>query len=337
MERLVRPKVVMVMTHDVAREQFGEAELARLRAVADLDDPTPLEELDSPQARRRLATADALVTSWGCPRLDGDRLDAAPRLRAVFHSAGSVRELVSPELWSRQILVTNAADENADPVAAFVVATIVLMGKRAPFLAQAARTFRDDWSYQQMHGDLGNDRTIGLVGFSRVGRRVTEQLVSHGLRTLVYDPLVDAEEIARAGALSIGLEELLSASDIVSLHAPALPSTQGMIGRAQLGQMRDGATLLNTARGSLVDTTALEVECGSGRLYAILDVTEPEPLPRSSPLYELPNVLITPHVAGSLGHETRRMSARALTELERYVAGLPPEQAVTADGLVISA
>jgi phosphoglycerate dehydrogenase-like enzyme len=124
---------------------------------------------------------------------------------------------------------------------------------------------------------------------------------------------------------------------VLTLHVPALPATRHLIGAKELALLRDGATVINTARGSVIDTAALESECVSGRLDAILDVTEPEPLPADSPLYDLPNVMITPHIAGSLGSETRRMSESALDELERYLSGLPPRAPVTADEIAVSA
>ena len=109
-----------------------------------------------------------------------------------------------------------------------------------------------------------------------------------------------------------------------------------MIGAAELAALPPGATLVNTARGGLVDHAALEKACRAG-LHAVLDVTDPEPLPRTSVLYELPNVMLTPHVAGSLGAETRLLAASALTELERYAAGLPPLAGVTAESLKLQA
>ncbi|MBZ2197742.1 hydroxyacid dehydrogenase [Occultella gossypii] len=335
-----RPKALIVMQDRVFPEQFGPAELERLHTLADVGpDPSPLSELDSPAARARLADAEVLITSWGCPRLDGDRLAAAPRLQAVFHCAGTVRSLVSDELWARGIRVTTAAEENAEPVAQFTFAAIVFAGKKAPFLAQAARSHREDWAYKHRNrAQLGNvDRTIGLIGFSRIGARVAQRLLSLQVQTLVYDPFVDADRIAAAGARRVELDELLTSSDVVSVHAPQLPSTRHMLAAPQLALMRDGATLINTSRGSLVDTTALEAECSSGRLDAILDVTDPEPLPAGSILYDLPNVMITPHIAGSLGAETRLMSRRALTELARYTEGLPAEEEVTSDTMGVMA
>lgn len=121
------------------------------------------------------------------------------------------------------------------------------------------------------------------------------------------------------------------------MHAPQLPETHHLIGAAQLSAMATGTTLINTARGSLIDEGALLPELTSGRLHAVLDVTEPELPPAHSPLYELPNVLLTPHVAGSLGNELHRMADEALDELERYAAGLPFAAPVLAGALPRSA
>jgi phosphoglycerate dehydrogenase-like enzyme len=320
------------------RAQFHRPQLDRLARLVELGDPLCVTELDSPTARRRLRDADVLLTSWGAPRLTAPRLAAAPRLRAVFHCAGTVRPLVSDELWRRGIVVTTAADENAIPVAEFTLAAIVFAGKKAPFLAQDARTHRADWSYADARGELSNrDRTIGVVGYSRVGRRVVDRLRTLDVTVLVADPYADPAEVRAAGADLVELPDLLRASDVLTLHAPELHSTRHLIGAPELALLRDGATVVNTARGSLVDTAALERECAAGRLDAILDVTDPEPLPADSILYTLPNVMITPHVAGSLGAETRRLSDSAIDELERHLAGLPPRAAVTADTLGMSA
>jgi phosphoglycerate dehydrogenase-like enzyme len=116
---------------------------------------------------------------------------------------------------------------------------------------------------------------------------------------------------------------LLAAADVVSLHAPALPETHALLDRRRLALMRDGAILVNTARGWLVDGDALTAELVSGRLDAVLDTTEPEILPADSPLYDLPNVFLTPHIAGALGRETERLGAHAVAEIERFARGEP--------------
>jgi len=117
----------------------------------------------------------------------------------------------------------------------------------------------------------------------------------------------------------VPLPDLVRTSDIVSLHAPSLPETYRMIGAPELAQMRDGATIINTARGKLIDTDALITEAITGRLSAVLDVTDPEPLPTGHALFSAPGVTSTPHIAGSIGNELRRMGRQTVDEVERFV------------------
>src|SRR5699024_11488881 len=124
-------------------------------------------------------------------------------------------------------------------------------------------------------------------------------------------------EAHRLGVQQVGLRELMTRAGVVSVHAPELPQTRHMIGAAELAALADGSTLINTARGSVVDTTALVAEVQAGRISAILDVTDPEPLPPEHPLWGLPNVLLTPHIAGSMGNELHRLGNTAVAEVER--------------------
>jgi phosphoglycerate dehydrogenase-like enzyme len=176
-----------------------------------------------------------------------------------------------------------------------------------------------------------------VVGASRIGRRVIELLAPFDLDLLVSDPYLDAAAARRLGARLVGLDELFARSDVVSLHAPAVPATRGMIGAALLAAMRTGATLINTARGSLVDQDALVEQLRTGRIKAVLDVTEPEVTPADSPLWELPNVILTPHAAGALGNELHRLGAVAVDEVARLVAGEPLRHPVDPATLAITA
>ncbi|PNH85572.1 hydroxyacid dehydrogenase [Arthrobacter sp. AFG20] len=334
-----KPKALLVMNSGTMADQFDASRLERLARLVDFDGQLWTDSLDAPELDAQLSEVEILLTSWGVPRLNAERLRRMPRLGAVFHCAGTVRSFVTDELWDRGILVTNGADANAIPVAEFTFASIVLAGKKAQFLANDARVAREDWAYSTSRGELGNiGRTVGVIGFSRIGRRVV-QLVQQlqDVTCLVSDPHADPFEVAAAGGQLVSLDELLPVSDVVTVHAPALPATRNMISTRELAAMQDHATLINTARGSLVDTAALEAACATGRLHAILDVTEPEPLPAGSVLYDLPNVVLTPHIAGSLGTETRRMSDAALDDLERYLTGQALVAEVVPEDLGLSA
>ncbi|MGW2825966.1 hydroxyacid dehydrogenase [Streptomyces sp. NPDC001443] len=317
------PLAVFAMDPAHLPRLFPAPLLDRLRRTAVIDPGLVVRDFADPAAARALAGADVLITGWGCPRLDGGALAAAPRLRTVLHSAGSVRPVAGEAVWERGIAVSSAAAANALPVAEYALAMILLAGKDAfarreryrethaePSPAETART-----------GNLG--RRVGIVGASRVGRRLLELLRPFDFEILLHDPYVDPAEARALGAEPLGLADLLRRSDIVSLHAPDLPETRHLLDRERLALIRDGGMLINTSRGALVAPDALTDELVSGRLHAVLDVTDPEPPPADSPLYRLPNVFLTPHIAGSLGNELERLGRVVVEELERLAAGLP--------------
>jgi phosphoglycerate dehydrogenase-like enzyme len=327
-----------LMSDATYADQFDRRRLDRLRSMIATAEPFQVENLSRLPAPQ-LAEVTVLLTGWGAGRLERRQLEAMPRLTAVLHCAGSVKGVVSPDLWRRGVRVSSAAEVNAIPVAEFTFAAIVMAGKKAPFLAADARVHRADWSYRRGRGPLTNlGLTVGIVGFSRIGRRVIERLQAlTDVTCLVSDPFADPEEVAAAGARLVDLAELLPQVDVLSVHAPELPSTYHLIGRGELARLRAHTTVINTARGSLVDTAALEAECVTGRLNAILDVTDPEPLPATSALYDLPNVMITPHIAGSLDNEIRRMTDAALDELDRLCTGAPLRYEVREPDLALQA
>ncbi|GAA2979339.1 hydroxyacid dehydrogenase [Streptomyces drozdowiczii] len=321
-----RPTVLLAMGPDIYERLFEPRHRDRLTALARTDPALVAHDLAAPDPRvaTALAEAEVLLTCWGATPLTEQVLAAAPRLRAVVHAAGSVKHHITDACWERGLAVSSAAGANALPVAEYTLATILLANKRVPHSAHVYREVRADHDWRAELDGAGNyHRTVGIVGASRIGRRVIELLRPFDLRVLLYDPFVTAEEAARLGAEPVGLEELCARADVVSVHAPQLPETHHMISARQLSLMRTGSTLINTARGSLIDEAALLREVVPGRLHAVLDVTDPELPPADSPLYDLPNVLLTPHVAGSLGNELHRMTDHTLDELERYAAGLP--------------
>src|SRR5699024_7577905 len=167
-------------------------------------------------------------------------------------------------------------------------------------------------------------RTVGIVGASTTGRLTVELLGTMDVDVLVYDPYLTEADARRLGVQRVSLMKLMTQAGVVSVHAPELPQTRHMIGAAELAALADGATLINTARRSVVDTTALVAEVQTGRISAHLDVTDPEPLPPDHPLWDLPNVLLTPHIAGSMGNELHRLGNAAVAEVERVASGASP-------------
>ncbi|MET7939551.1 hydroxyacid dehydrogenase [Streptomyces sp. NPDC005302] len=316
-----RPVAMFAMTAENVPRVFPADALSRLRELVDIDPTVVARDFTDPDVRERLAVTEILITGWGCPVIDAGALEAAPELRAVLHAAGSVKGFTTQAVWDRGIAVSSAAAANALPVAEYTLAMILLAGKNVFAYRDRLRDERA-FPYGEILPGVGNfGRRVGVVGASRIGRRLIELLRPFDLRVSLADPYVDEAGASALGVPLLPLDALLAGSDIVTVHAPQTPETRHLVGRRELALMPAGAVLVNTARGSLVDHDALVAELRSGRISAVLDVTDPEPLPADSPLLGLPNAFVTPHLAGSQGNEVARLGATVLGELERLLAG----------------
>lgn len=275
-----------------------------------------------------LSDVEVLLSGWGGPRLDHELLDHAPRLRAVFYGGGSIAPIMTPAAWRRGLLITCAQMANAVPVAEYAASIIMLSLKQVWHLSRQMRAMRD---YPPTPGiDTMDERCIGLVSLGAVGRQVVDRLRTVEAMVLAYDPGVSAAEARTLGVTLVPLRELFEQADVVSVHTPELAESEHLIRGEHLRAMKPGATFLNTARGTVVDEDALAtVAVDRPDLQFILDVTRVMPLPPSSPLYALPNVMLTPHIAGSRGSECRRLGRTMVEELQRYIAGEPLRCLVT--------
>ncbi|MBA8793684.1 phosphoglycerate dehydrogenase-like enzyme [Friedmanniella endophytica] len=322
--------ILIAMAEPMLSRFFDPERRARLAALGEVRlAPTPTDLLD-PATSVLLPDTEVIITGWGSGRVGPEVLDLAPRLRAVVHSAGSVRAFADPVCYDRGVVISSQAWANALPVAEYTLAVILLAAKRVPELTRAYRERRrrpDNHAFLGERGGYG--ARVGLIGASMVGRRVIELLAPFDLRVSLADPTLTPADAERLGVTLVDLDTLMRDNDVVSLHAPWLPSTEGMIGARELALLPDGATFVNTARGALVDEAALITELERGRIEAVLDVTWPEPPADDSPLWSLPNVTLTPHLAGAAGNELRRLGASAVDEVARALAGDPLVHAVS--------
>lgn len=331
-------KVALAMAADVGRKVFPPQRLATVTGPLNLLSPEPITDFSAPEAKRLLAEADVLLTGWGCPMIDGAVLDAAPRLQYVLHAGGSPKHHVGAECWDRGIQVSTAADANAIPVAEYTLAMILLATKRVLQIARELHRARAAVDPEGLFPDMGNyGKRVGIIGASKIGRHVIHLLKSYELEVVLADPFVTPEQAAALGVELVELEELMETSDVVSLHAPSLPATRHMIDAGQIARLRPGATFINTSRGELVDQDALLLRLEEGELYAVLDVTTPWVLPTDSGFYTNPNVLLTPHLAGSLGTELERLAASAIDEAYRAARGEALRFPVKAEELAFTA
>jgi phosphoglycerate dehydrogenase-like enzyme len=325
----------IVLAHWAGLDFYGPSGIAAIESVGRILDREPLSDFDDPRADALLAEADVLLGHWGCPFVDASVVDRAPSLGLIAYTAGTVKFTVAENVFDRDIRVTSGAPANAEPVAEFTLAAILMANKDVFFQRDAMRDPSLAEQRQPPSRPVGNwAKTVGIVGASMIGRRVIELLQPFPqLRVGLFDPCVDDAEAARLGVEKLDLDELCARSDVLSVHAPDIPETRQMIGSRQLAAIRTGATIINTARGALLDHDALLHEVAGGRLYAVLDVTDPEPLPDDSPLRTSPNVFLTPHLAGSQGTELGRMTEYVVDEIRRWHAGEPARNEVTRDAL----
>ena len=314
------------------RQCFSPGTVDAIAQLVDLDREIP-EKLEDSWLLPRLERADGVITGWGSLTLDEARLQAAPNLRYVIHSAGTVKSLVSPTLWERGIRVTSAANVNGGPVAQYVLGLLFACLKDV-FRYQVAFKEQGRAAWKRTPEIAGYyHTTVGVIGAGNVGRELLRMLRPHDFEVLVFDPLLTTEAAQELGAEKVELDELMRRSRAVVLVAPNIPENRHMIGAAQLALLPDRGYFINPGRGALVDHDALIAELQTGRITACLDVTDPEPPPEGSPLYTLPNCILTPHVAGSLNDECLRLGDQALEEIRRLVQGEPFDNEVTEEAL----
>lgn len=223
------------------------------------------------------------------------------------------------------VRVAVVPDYGVDTVADHAVALLLSTMRRVVVFDRILRDGRT-WIDPGAVGDVPSlgASTVGLIGLGRIGSAVAERLAGFGVTVIAFDPYADPMAAASAGIRLVDLDELLANSHAISLHAPLTPETRHVIDAAALARLRPAAVLVNTARGALVDSTALAEALASGRLAAAaLDVVDPEPLPADSVLWDAPNLILTPHVSFYSTQSLARLEALAAQEAERALRGEP--------------
>lgn len=263
--------------------------------------------------------ADFAITSWGCSKLTQDILDRAPGLRAVMHAAGTVKGIVTPELWGRGIRVSSGNGPLGRGVAETALGLTINSLKQMWQLSQTTRS--GGWNAGKERIRELYQVTVGVIGAGQAGKHYIRLLRNFDVTIMVYDPIMTVAQAAELGVVKAELAQVLATSDVVSIHAPSIPETYKMFDRDRLALMKDDAILINTARGSIVDEDALVEELRKGRLFACLDVTDPEPPAPDHPFRSLPNCILTPHIAGAVNNGIKRIGQFAIDEVKRMLAG----------------
>jgi phosphoglycerate dehydrogenase-like enzyme len=318
-----RPRVLVLSGETLFRSFFDSP---RQRRLSRRFDWTRLADRRvTPRLRRLLAGADALVTTWDSPRFGEELLSLAPRLGLVAHCGGEVKARFARPLFDR-LVIANAPGPMAHLVAELAATFLLMAARRVDGYRETLRR-ASNRVYQRLHlegagPETLRGRTVGLLGFGRIGRETARLLRPFGPRLLAHDPYVAAATVRRRGAVPVDLPRLLRESEHLVVAAGLTDTTRGLLDRAALRRLPDGATVVNVARGGIVDLDALTAEVRSGRLRCALDVTDPlEPLPLRHPLRRMRGAILTPHVGAAAEEVRRAMADLVLDALERFFRG----------------
>jgi D-3-phosphoglycerate dehydrogenase len=279
--------------------------------------------LTSAELKELLPGCDGYIA--GLDAIDRDALEGADRLQVIARYGVGVDNVDLDAAAEKGILVTNTPGANSGSVAELAVGLMLALGRNLVEAAVAARS----GGWPRLQGTSLEGRCVGLLGFGAIGRQVARRLAGFGCRVLAYDPFPDAAAAAESGVELASFNQVLAQADFLSLHLPVLPETRRLVNASFLAQMKDGACLVNTARGELIDESALVEALQSGKLRgAALDVFPVEPPPADNPLLQLPQVLVTPHISSHTDVATRNMGSMALAECLAVLRGETPRYRV---------
>lgn len=313
---------------------YGEKNIEKIASMVELD-RTPYCEEDIVAQPEKFKDVEIIFSTWSMPGGGELKLtEYLPSLKILFYAAGSIKYF-APEYFEKGVRITSAFSANAIPVAEYSVAQILLANKGFFMSSLIAKAGDYDRANKLSGAHAGNyEAKIGIVGAGMIGKRVIELLKPYKLDILVFDVFMSEEQARSLGVTKCTLEELFAQADVISNHLANVPATVGIMKKEHFASMKQNATFINTGRGAQVDEAGmLEVLKEREDICAVLDVTVEEPPKKDSEFFKLPNIILTPHIAGSMSGEVRRMSELMIDELEAYLSGKELKYEITAEQL----
>jgi phosphoglycerate dehydrogenase-like enzyme len=312
------PKAAFLGNHNIQRVYA----CGRFERIAELTSlyPEVVSQEEFNAHLSGLSQVEVVFSTWGMPILAPEQVEAMSRLRAVFYAAGSTRHFALPFL-ERGVAVVSAWRANAVAVAEFTMSQVLLSLKNYFQDSQSYTSPKDRWKLgDNCPGAFGE--TIAILGAGATGSQLIAFLKPFDVKVVVFDPFLGAERAAKLGVRRVSLKQAFAQGHVVSNHLADVPETRGLLCGELFERMRPNATFINTGRGATVDEAELiEVFTRRTDLTALLDVTQPEPPVEGSPLYTLPNVRLSRHLAGSLGNEILRMADCCIEEFIAFSEG----------------
>ena len=336
-----RPKVGLASSAEVRETYITDDDLERLEHVADFrwqefneetswDSPPESSEQVLKEFAKFAEDLDALIVCHGSPRVEESLLASSRRLTLVGELEGDrfAQRIDVEAAIKRKVNAVDTTHGSSYPVSEWALG-MMLIGLR-----NAGAHFRrlesgELWGTPEQRDSAPEfarneeltGRTVGLIGAGYIGRRLIELLKPFNVRILAHDPYLSADLAVSLGFTLTSLEAVLSEPEVVVCLAPLTPGTRGMLGRNEISSLRSGAVFVNVSRGLIVDSEALVERLAVGDITACLDVFDPEPIPVDSPIRAMPNVFLTPHIAGTTKRSYTRFFTEMVNELERHFAG----------------
>ncbi|MCX6695917.1 MAG: hydroxyacid dehydrogenase [Candidatus Altiarchaeota archaeon] len=283
---MIKPRVLVT-------DKYDETAIAEARKFADVDEKT----LAPDQLLAEVGNYDAMLVR-SATKVTKDVIAAAKNLKFIGRAGVGLDNIDLESAKARGIEVVNSPEASSISVAEHAMALLLGYNK---LISKADKAMKaGNWEKKKLKTEEVYEKTLGIIGFGRIGREVAVRAKAFGIKVVAYDPVIKADDVRKMGVEPVSLDELLKTSDYVTLHVPDVESTRGMINAGRLALMKKNAVLVNTARGTVVDEKALIKALQEGRIRgAALDVYEKEPLDKNSPLSILSNVVLTPHIAAN--------------------------------------
>ena len=313
-------KICVLVNGEFRGRVFGEKYYERLRKMGEVKVYDKVDFSDEAYYLEFVKGSTVIVTSWDSPRIDEKILDLCPDLKAVIHAAGSIKPVISDAFIERKIRITNSAVAIGEGVAETALGFAISACKGFYTLNEDTKNGLWQENIKTKVKDF-YDIKVGVISGGAVGRHMVKLLKNFHVDILMYDPVLSVEAIQAIGAEKVSLETLMSECDVVSVHAPSIPATDNMLNASNLCLLQDGAVLINTSRGSVINEQDLIAELEKGRFFACIDVTQTEPPAKDNKLRSLPNVVLTPHIAGTATNGLRRVALHVCEEIERLLGG----------------
>jgi phosphoglycerate dehydrogenase-like enzyme len=328
----MKPKAAFFYDYPLSDgDVYGQGRRERVAALTDLYPPVVhAGNFDGHAAQ--LGAVEAVFATWGMIRFEEKHFRAMPKLKAVFYAAGNVKAFAQP-LVERGVVLVSAWEANAIPVAEMCLSQI-LLSLRGYF--RGVRRYREIKTHEAKKFPRSgvNGETVAMLGMGKIGTRLTRLLRDYPLKVIAYDPFLTAERAAALGVERVSLDEAFARALVVCNHIPDLDATKRVLTGRHFRSMRDGATFINTGRGAqVVEADLAAALLARPDLTALVDVTWPEPPAPGSPLWSLPNLVISPHIGGAVGDEVVRLADLVIAEFDAWAAGKPLTHQVTAEVL----